>query len=384
MTQPYSSAPVADHRPEPVPSRNGSNLSERVRSLRLSENTQSGGSRSSVLPWIVCVLCVLMTAGFGYRAYRITPAAEGAEINTTPTTAPTTSVAAPSAASSGEVALEVKGNVTPIHQFQVSPKIGGQLLWLADNFQEGAFFKKGEKLAEIEDVDYRTDYEHSKAAVDAAKGDLEEQKANMEQLRLSLRRTMELTRSSAATTNDYEVAKYGYDALVRRVHKLEASIMVAEADLAKAKWRLDNIVVVAPVDGTILTKKAELYNLVNPSAFSNGLSASLCDMADLTEQEVEVMVQERDRPNVFVGQKCNVMPQAFQYDETFIKSHPGGYQGVVSRIMPNADRSKGAIPVRVKVIFPSDEIELYHKEGKWSGYVIPDMGAVVTFKKKSN
>jgi hypothetical protein len=43
----------------------------------------------------------------------------------------------------------------------------------------------------------------------------------------------------------------------------------------------------------------------------------------------------------------------------------------VSRIMPTADRSKGAIPVRVKVLnIPRSD------EGK---YLYPDGGAIVTF-----
>ena len=42
---------------------------------------------------------------------------------------------------SGDLALEVKGYVTPIHQIQVSPKVSGQLVQLDPKFQEGAFFK---------------------------------------------------------------------------------------------------------------------------------------------------------------------------------------------------------------------------------------------------
>ncbi len=46
------------------------------------------------------------------------------------------------------------------------------------------------------------------------------------------------------------------------------------------------------------------------------------------------------------------------------------YEGVVSRLMPIADRSKGAIPVRVKLSVPRAEEGVYLK---------PEMGAIVTF-----
>ena len=126
--------------------------------------------------------------------------------------------------------------------------------------------------------------------------DLAEQKANLEQMRLSLKRTSQLATTSAAAMSDFEVSKYGYEAMERRVNKMDASIEVAKADLAKAKWRLDNTAIRAPVSGTILKKNAEYANLVNPQAFSNGTSSSLCDMADLTELEIEAICPMTTRP----------------------------------------------------------------------------------------
>ena len=66
---------------------------------------------------------------------------------------------------------------------------------------------------------------------------------------------------------------------------------------------------------------------------------------------------------------------AFLKDETFLNKHKGGYKGKVSRLMPIADRAKGAIPVRVKLnpgeIPPEEE----------GTYLKPDMGVIVSFKK---
>jgi hypothetical protein len=46
------------------------------------------------------------------------------------------------------------------------------------------------------------------------------------------------------------------------------------------------------------------------------------------------------------------------------------YEGYVDRLMPIADRAKGALPVRVKISVPPEE------EGV---YLRPEMGAIVTF-----
>src|SRR5262249_57233046 len=133
----------------------------------------------------------------------------------------------------------------------------------------------------------------------------------------------------------------------------------------------------APVTGTILSKKAEKGNLVIPSAFSSqgGLSASLCDMADLADLEMEVAVQERDIATVRKGQPCIIMPEASQRDPEFKKLHPNGYKGYVSRLMPIADRAKGAITVRVKL---NDGEVPREEEGT---FLKPEMGVIVSFLK---
>ena len=45
---------------------------------------------------------------------------------------------------SGDVVLEAKGYIIPVHQIQVSPKVGGMIVWLDRDFEEGQCFKKGE------------------------------------------------------------------------------------------------------------------------------------------------------------------------------------------------------------------------------------------------
>ena len=47
-------------------------------------------------------------------------------------------------------ALEVKGYVAAVHPVQLSPAIGGPVIWLDPNFREGALYKKGQRLAVID------------------------------------------------------------------------------------------------------------------------------------------------------------------------------------------------------------------------------------------
>ena len=90
--------------------------------------------------------------------------------------------------------------------------------------------------------------------------------------------------------------------------------------------------------------------------------------------EIDLSVQERDIANVKVGQRCLVMPEAYQADREFLGKHPQGYRGTVSRLMPTADRAKGAVPVRVQILGITPQ-----EAGK---YLRPEMSALVSFMKK--
>jgi multidrug resistance efflux pump len=268
------------------------------------------------------------------------------------------------------------------------------------NFKEGDLVPRGFVLARLEHVDYQADRDHCRAAmesafqhwqelkngsrpqeIEAARAELDESKAQREQLYLDWKRSSGLQLGTALAARDYEQAYGSYKAMDRRVERLrqalklmeegprkeriqaaKADYELAKADLDKARWRLDSCTVTAPIGGTILTKKAEKGDIVNPAALS--ISASLCEMADLSDVEVEMFIQERDVARVFRGQRCQVRAEAYA-DRV--------YEGQVSRLMPIADRGKGAVPVRVKVTVPKGEEGVYLK---------PEMGAVVWFFKK--
>ena len=393
----------------------GSSLKERVRSLRLPQQSmRRPPSNKGLLIFlsIICLSLVGLAVFLGSEYFRLTNKLAGLDKN--PSKLPdgvsgkigemrmgTESVGTSSSiASSGEVVLERKGYIIPAHQILISPKVSGMIQSL--NIEEGMRVKKGDVLAQIETVDYQADYDHSCASFDSAwqrwlelssgsrpqeiklaKARLQEMDAQKEQLYLDFKRNTRLTGSNAVAAHDYEQAASAYRAMERRSMQMRqdyelmlegpraekvdaawADVAVANADMAKNKWRLENCAIRAPVSGTILIKRAELGNLVNPIAMQG--SFSLCEMADLSDLEVDLNIEERDVSKVFKGQICRVRAEA--YPERV-------YEGAVSRLMPQADRSKSAIPVRVKVAVPKEEEGVYLK---------PEMGVVVSFQKKSD
>ncbi len=380
-------------------------LSDRVRGLRLPENSSGGGR--NWLPWTLCAFLAVSTGVFAIRSMG-RPADPSAKSKDAAAEAK-----AAGSATSGDVALEAKGYIIPAHQIQVSPKVSGMVEELY--IEEGKSFKKGETLAVLEKSNYEYAVDRARAQlgralanleaakqrrdeiqsgnrpeeIEAAKAALAEAEALRDQFQLEWKRNSGLKFGNAVAMREYEQAEYAYKAQDMRAVKLrkeydlmvkgareerraaaeaevkqaEAEAKHAEAELRTAQWNLDSCTVVAPVSGTILVKRAEMGNLVQPMAFTG--STSLCDMADLSDLEVELSIQERDISHVSAGQLCRIRPEAYQQRT---------YEGKVDRLMPIADRAKGAITVRVKVTLPKDE--------KQGSYLKPEMGVIVSFMKR--
>lgn len=366
-------------------------LSDRVRSLRLPGNARS--ARSNRLPWVLCIILLCSTVAFGLQSYKRSqlsnkdddkkPAVDGAT------------------ADSGGIVLQAKGYIIPAHTNLVNPLVSGKVEALY--IEEGQRVEKGQILAQLEIVEYEAKYKRARSKFEEAVKTLEltEETRKVEILQAEI----EIARSEtekAKVKDKYDRARRLRDTppeeleqhrndlkladefinlrkaslrLAKEVGELKIKVSqssreAADADLVEARWRLDSCTLLAPVTGTILTKDAEVNNLVNPVAMN--VSAKVCSLADLSDLEVDLSIQERDIQVIHVGQRCTVMPEAFQNNEKYKTLHPEGYAGVVSRLMPIADRAKGAIPVRVKVQVPREEEGVYLK---------PDMGVIVSFKK---
>jgi len=377
-------------------------LSQRVQSLRLPQQAGQHGLAGGWVAWGLCLLLAVSTAVLAYLLVMRPPADTVQAVAPSDPAKPSPPAAATAAtartAASGGIALESKGYIIPAHQIRVSPKVGGMVVKL--RIIESQRVKKGDVLAELENTEYLADRDRAKALLESAKqnlGELErgfrpeeieqaraelaESEAQRVQLEADYKRSAELLSKRVISKEQHDSAISKFQAMDRRVQRLKfaltlmeegprierkeaarAQVRQAAAELAKAEWRLDNCIVRAPISGTILTKSAEEGSLVNPAAMQGFFS--LCEMADLSDLEVELKIQERDISKVLKDQQCKIRAEAFP-DRV--------YDGYVSRLMPTADRGQGAIPVRVKVKVPAAEEGVYLK---------PEMGALVSFLNK--
>jgi multidrug resistance efflux pump len=386
-------------------------LKERVRSLRLPDKPTRREAGSSKLAWFLCLVLAGGGGFLGYRYYETQEALRAAEAARNDSEE-SYSGARPNEPPPGGVALSAGGYIVPVRRVQVAPKVGGEVIELfkvvddlgrTRELQEGDFVEKGQWLARLDRTKYEFEYRRCKALAEQSKADYDRmingnRDEEKEQAEFALREAEEnrdqLKDEAARTRRSRSAASA--DEMV----KIESRLMQAEAKVKQlraanelmkkgyrdedkeralrawenaaamrdnAKYDLDNCTVVAPVRGILLKKNAEVGNTVRPEAYSNGLSASLCEMADLRVLEVDVDVSERDLVNVFQGQRCEVRTEAFP-DKM--------YEAYVDRLMPEANRSKASVSARVRIIIPENDTLLR-----------PEMRARVVFKapeKKAN
>ena len=399
-------------------------LDDRVRSLKISPSDRIDNQRSgSWFPWILALSLAIVCLWLGYRDNSIMASlgfsrptlesnsesipnsvrskqdgmakqdAAAPNLNASSQGNGSENSAKPTA--SNPIALESRGYVIAKHQVLVSPQVSGRIMSL--NIEEGRRVVKGDVLAEVERTEYQAEVEQTRGIlmrnkaelseletgarpqeIAGATADLQEQEELVLQLESQYKRLKEAIKSNSVSMSEFEQSQSSYFSTRKRIEKLRqlldmmkegprkeriamarAAVIQSEANLTKAQWRLDNCTLRAPISGTILKKNAEQGNLVNPVAFSG--STSVCDIADLSDLEIDLNIQERDVSKVFVNQPCEVRSEAYPKRV---------YKGTVSRLMPIADRAKGAVPVRVAVQVPEEEQGAYLK---------PEMSAIVVF-----
>jgi RND family efflux transporter MFP subunit len=152
------------------------------------------------------------------------------------------------------VILESQGTVRAHHTTTLSPLVGGTILKIHPTFEDGAFFKEGEVLAEIDPADLQ-------AALVTAESRLAQAEAALAQ---------EEARGKQALLNWEDIGYEGEPSpLVLRVPQMkeaQANVSAARANLDQAARNLDRAQIRAPFDGRVKTRLVGLGQSVNAAS----------------------------------------------------------------------------------------------------------------------
>jgi RND family efflux transporter MFP subunit len=252
-----------------------------------------------------------------------------------------TATAVMTSASQTGAILNASGYVVAQRKAAVASKGTGRLVFLG--VVEGDKVHKDQVIARLEDNDVKAQLDQMKANLRVAEADLKDAENQFN-------RQKKLFLSQSSTQADLESAEARYN-------RVKASIEVARAQVAGAEVGLENTLIRAPFDGTVLTKNADVGEVVAPLAASVSSKSAVVTIADMSSLQVEADVSEANIERIAMNQDCEVTLDAYP------DRH---YNGFVAKIVPTADRSKAT--VMVKIGFRD-----------YDSRVLPEMSAKVAF-----
>ena len=115
------------------------------------------------------------------------------------------------------------------------------------------------------------------------------------------------------------IAQAEYDVAEARFKRVVASIDVARFALKEAEVAVDNTRIIAPFDGTVLKKNADVGEIVAPLAGAASSKAAVVTIADMSSLEVDADVSEANITRVAPEQQQRAVADAHPLDAVGVR-----------------------------------------------------------------
>ena len=252
--------------------------------------------------------------------------------------------------------LNASGYVTPRRRATVAAKITGQVT--AVNAEEGMRVKAGQVLARLDDSDARVRLQSARAERDAITASIADLEVNLANAERELVRTKSLQAEGVRSVEALDQARTAVESLQARLALARKQVDASEARIRVAEQDLDNCTVRAPFDGLVVSKDAQVGEMVSPISAGGGFTRTgIATVVDMQSLEIEVDVNESNIALVKPGQ--SVVANLDAYPSWNIPAR-------VRTIIPTADRQKATVKVRISFL-------------KLDPRILPDMGIKVAF-----
>jgi RND family efflux transporter MFP subunit len=148
------------------------------------------------------------------------------------------------------------------------------------------------------------------------------------------------------------------DSLKAKIVLAKQQVAASQARIGVAQQALDNCTIRAPFDGIVVSKDAQVGEMVSPVSAGGGFTRTgIATIVDMKSNEIEVDVNE--------SYIARVTPQ--QRVKATLDAYPDrALDAKVRTVIPTADRQKATVKVRITF----DKLE---------DFILPDMGVKVAF-----
>ncbi len=255
--------------------------------------------------------------------------------------------------------LNASGYVVPQRKAALASKVTGRLIWLG--VEEGNRVKKDQLVARLESEDVTAAKNQAVANVESARFNLDQAKAELKDAVLSYNRNKELINRGVIARATYDTALARYEKAVAAVEAAEANLKASEAVLEGANVSIEYTMIRAPFDAIVLTKNADIGDIVTPIGAAANAKAAVVTIADMNSLQVEADVSESNLSKIKLGQPCEILLDAIP---------EARFRGAVYMIVPTADRTKATVMIKIRFIDKDNRI-------------LPEMSAKVAFLSRA-
>ena len=205
--------------------------------------------------------------------------------------------------------VNASGKIQPEEEVQITSTITG---WITEiTVTEGDTVQPGQHLISIDEKQYRPRYNQALSQVKSSK-------ANMRKVQSQMDRTRSLFSQNLISKQDLEELEATYQIALSQAEQAKANLLSAEDELSKTR-------LTAPKYGIVTSLTKEEGEMAVGGMFNPGV---LMTVADLSQMEVEVDVNENDVVNIDLGDTTEIEIDA--YPDTV-------FYGVVSEIAHTAE-----------------------------------------------
>ena len=312
-------------------------------SLRINEGQRKERKTGKIIGIVVgAVLLIALVAGAAYFTHNSGPIVE---------------VAATQKAGSGPTAmLNASGYVTPRRRATIAAKITGRVIGVY--FDEGVHVKEGQILAKLDDSDVRRALDSAIADRNSTQAQIADYQVQLKNAELLVHRSKEVQAAGVQSQEILDNALTSADSLRAKIALTKEQVAASESRINEAQQAVDNTVIRAPFEGIVVSKDAQVGEMVSPVSAGGGFTRTgIATIVDMNSNEIEVDVNEAYIARVTPGMPVTAVLDA--YPDWQIPSK-------VRTVIPTADRQKATVKVRISFL-------------KLDPKILPDMGVKVTF-----
>lgn len=199
------------------------------------------------------------------------------------------------------------GKIQPEIEVKISPEVSGEIIELP--VKEGQIVHKGDLLLHIRPDTYRAQVEEQQAALSSARAASVQRQSQLAKAEADYQRAQHLFVSRLIPESDRKSAQTNFEIAQSALNASQFDVQRSEGALRQINQALSKTTIVAPTDGSISSLTSRLgERVVGTSQFAG---TEVMRIADLSNMEARVNVNENDIVNVKIGDVARISVDAY-------------------------------------------------------------------------